>query len=85
MSTGHVLPRRTCDTESLVHLYEEEGRQFVRHLNGMFALALWDCDVRRLVLARDRMGQKPLYYARTAWRRARLRLRAESPARSPAS
>jgi asparagine synthase (glutamine-hydrolysing) len=47
----------------IVHLYEDEGLDFVQRLRGMFALAIWDTQRRRLILARDRIGEKPLYYA----------------------
>src|SRR5258705_9956501 len=58
---GHVYASRT-DSETILHLYEELGLDFVQEIEGDFAIALWDADRERLVLARDRAGVKPLYF-----------------------
>ncbi|HUI43499.1 MAG TPA: asparagine synthase (glutamine-hydrolyzing) [Terriglobia bacterium] len=62
---GHVF-RTHCDTETIVHAYEEYGRDCVHHLRGMFAFALWDTRLKKLFAARDRLGIKPFYYRRSA-------------------
>lgn len=60
---GHVFYTRS-DTEVIVHLYDRYGDRFVEHLNGQFAIALWDGARRRLLLARDRAGIRPLYWTK---------------------
>src|SRR5688500_13562187 len=61
---GHTY-RTHCDTETILHLYEEKGRACVEDLRGMFAFAIWDSARRELFIARDRLGVKPLYYVQT--------------------
>jgi len=63
-ATGHVYSSQ-CDTETILHLYEEYGAKCVEHLRGMFAFAIWNENRRELFVARDRLGVKPLYYAHT--------------------
>src|SRR5579859_3971036 len=62
LARGHRLATQS-DTETIVHLYEDEGPASIARLRGMFAIALWDARRRLLLLARDRFGKKPLYYA----------------------
>ena len=61
---GHHFQTHS-DTEAIVHAYEEYGAECVDHLRGMFAFALWDARARKLFIARDRVGKKPLYYTLT--------------------
>lgn len=58
---GHKFYTKT-DTETIIHLYEEKGESFLQYLRGMFAFALWDSRKKKLILARDKFGKKPLYY-----------------------
>lgn len=63
-ANGHVY-RTHCDTETILHLYEEHGSACVDYLRGMFAFAIWDQRKKELFIARDRLGVKPLYYVHT--------------------
>ncbi len=62
IARGHAF-KTTSDAECIVHLYEDYGEKCVEHVSGMFALAIWDIRRGKLLLARDRLGVKPLYYA----------------------
>ena len=80
LSSGHSFKTRS-DTETIVHLYEELGEACFAELRGMFAIALWDGRQKRLVLARDRLGKKPLFYS---WDGRRLLFGSEIKALWPA-
>ncbi|HLM01379.1 MAG TPA: asparagine synthase (glutamine-hydrolyzing) [Pyrinomonadaceae bacterium] len=64
-AVGHVY-KTVCDTETILHLYEEYGAKCVEKLRGMFAFAIWDRRKKELFIARDRLGVKPLYYVHDA-------------------
>lgn len=78
---GHIFSTHS-DTETIIHAYEEYGDAFVDHLNGQFAIALWDSRRQRLVLARDRLGIRPLFYK---WEQGRLLFASEVKALGAAS
>ena len=65
VARGHKF-RTNSDTETIVHLYEEKGAEGLAELRGMFAFCIWDAKKRKIFIARDRFGKKPLYYANTA-------------------
>jgi len=83
---GHTFATGS-DTEVIVHLYEQHGRRFVEHLDGMFAFALWDSRSRHLFIGRDRLGIKPLYVSRSHgsfWFASELKSIPAGQERSPA-
>lgn len=80
LSSGHAFKTRS-DTETIVHLYEELGEACFAELRGMFSIALWDARKKQVVLARDRLGKKPLFYA---WDGRRLLFGSEIKALFPA-
>jgi len=61
VNLGHIF-KTNSDTEVIIHAYEEYGLQFVEHLRGMFAIAIWDSNIENLLLIKDRFGQKPLFF-----------------------